>query len=326
MAHPACWTRANAARSRMRSTFVIAVGYPTRYKPGVAKVSCLIEAVAGIVWSAGKGGLKRRLRLCDRGAGGRRRSKHDGPRTATDADERTRTSTSVSSRRPERRASTNSATSASASTLAFVAPASARRAFVRCPNATKDSTSFATVGARRAPLSSRGLGRRPLTAETGVRIPVAVSDWPHACGAFRVSGPDIVHSLTRERRSGDHDRSRRRVTRRLGDLLTSQPRSGLMFAGRRDDKNAMEVLARSGVRVLLWVTIAVPAAWAMLWVFERLLLAGMFGVELAASIWFYVAWLVVALVAGNAVAYGCDRVFLRRRARSRPISHTAGGS
>ena len=35
----------------------------------------------------------------------------------------------------------------------------------------------ATLSAGPAPLSSRGLGRRPLTAETGVRIPVAV---PHA--------------------------------------------------------------------------------------------------------------------------------------------------
>jgi site-specific DNA recombinase len=36
------------------------------------------------------------------------------------------------------------------------------------------------------PLSSRGLGRRPLMAETGVRIPVAVFDWPRVYGAFRV--------------------------------------------------------------------------------------------------------------------------------------------
>src|SRR5215207_10736401 len=35
----------------------------------------------------------------------------------------------------------------------------------------------ATLTGGPAPLSSRGLGRRPLTAETGVRIPVAV---PHA--------------------------------------------------------------------------------------------------------------------------------------------------
>src|SRR5579884_3077861 len=39
-----------------------------------------------------------------------------------------------------------------------------------------------------APLSSRGLGRRPLMAETGVRIPVAVLDSPRVYGAFRVLG------------------------------------------------------------------------------------------------------------------------------------------
>src|SRR3954447_8931756 len=34
------------------------------------------------------------------------------------------------------------------------------------------------------PPSSRGLGRRPLTAETGVRIPVAVLRSPHLCRSF----------------------------------------------------------------------------------------------------------------------------------------------
>src|SRR4051812_42096913 len=36
--------------------------------------------------------------------------------------------------------------------------------------------SLATLRPANSPLSSRGLGRRPLTAETGVRIPVAVLD------------------------------------------------------------------------------------------------------------------------------------------------------
>src|SRR5215203_3331735 len=36
----------------------------------------------------------------------------------------------------------------------------------------------ATLTGGPAPLSSRGLGRRPLTAETGVRIPVAVLEKP----------------------------------------------------------------------------------------------------------------------------------------------------
>src|ERR1039458_9883836 len=40
----------------------------------------------------------------------------------------------------------------------------------------------------RAPLSSRGLGRRPLMAETRVRIPVAVLVWPRVYGAFAVLG------------------------------------------------------------------------------------------------------------------------------------------
>ena len=93
----------------------------------------------------------------------------------------------------------------------------------------------------------------------------------------------------------------------------------LMSYGRRDDKNAMRLLARTGVRMLLWVTIAVAAAWTTLWGFERLLLAGMFGGEIAVSIWFYAAWLLLALVAGNAMAYGCDRVLIRQRARSRPL-------
>lgn len=47
-------------------------------------------------------------------------------------------------------------------------------------------TPFGTLGCL-APLSSRGLGRRPLTAETGVRIPVAVSLEPrrHGVSSFR---------------------------------------------------------------------------------------------------------------------------------------------
>ena len=48
---------------------------------------------------------------------------------------------------------------------------------------------FASLGSvDRAPLSSRGLGRRPLMAETRVRIPVAVLLTPRVDGAFRVSG------------------------------------------------------------------------------------------------------------------------------------------
>jgi hypothetical protein len=46
---------------------------------------------------------------------------------------------------------------------------------------------FATVTPR-APLSSRGLGRRPLTAETGVRIPVAVLPNTLQIGGFHRFG------------------------------------------------------------------------------------------------------------------------------------------
>src|SRR3954466_6240150 len=45
----------------------------------------------------------------------------------------------------------------------------------------------ATLPTAYSPLSSRGLGRRPLTAETGVRIPVAVlNEAPAGAGAFLV--------------------------------------------------------------------------------------------------------------------------------------------
>jgi hypothetical protein len=46
---------------------------------------------------------------------------------------------------------------------------------------------FATLSDWFLPLSSRGLGRRPLTAETGVRIPVAVPLRPARRGGFRRS-------------------------------------------------------------------------------------------------------------------------------------------
>lgn len=64
---------------------------------------------------------------------------------------------------------------------------------------------------------------------------------------------------------------------------------------------------------------------AQLWVFERLLVAGVFGFEVAGSTWIYVVCTVVALVAGNAVL-GCDRVLVRQRARSLPLGRAAGGT
>lgn len=51
-----------------------------------------------------------------------------------------------------------------------------------------------------APLSSRGLGRRPLMAETRVRIPVAVLRWARVYGAFRVLG--AARARIRASRSG----------------------------------------------------------------------------------------------------------------------------
>ena len=125
----------------------------------------------------------------------RRRAPHyAGPfACSSSADERTRTSTSLHSRRPERRASTNSATSAGApATLATRArgcgrerPREARR---RGRSSCLQPDPFATLVADCAPLSSRGLGRRPLTAETGVRIPVAVLRKPSKSEGFLISG------------------------------------------------------------------------------------------------------------------------------------------
>ena len=85
----------------------------------------------------------------------------------------------------------------------------------------------------------------------------------------------------------------------------------------------VKLLAQAAVRALLWLVIAFPATWATLWAFGRLLFAGVFGLQVADSLWFYMAWILVALVAGNAAAYGCDRVFVRHRSRSRPLGPAA---
>jgi hypothetical protein len=68
-----------------------------------------------------------------------------------------------------------------------------------------------------APPSSRGLGRRPLTAETGVRIPVAVPHEPCSVSGFLPSG--FRRFLVRR----DHQ-SRHRVTR-AGSLPDSHERN-----------------------------------------------------------------------------------------------------
>jgi hypothetical protein len=78
---------------------------------------------------------------------------------------------------------------------------------------TTCSGRFASLGrAACAPLSSRGLGRRPLMAETRVRIPVAVLVTPREYGAFVVpeaaercsnSGPRVARpGIYRLRRRG----------------------------------------------------------------------------------------------------------------------------
>src|SRR4051794_9472134 len=53
----------------------------------------------------------------------------------------------------------------------------------------------ATLPTAYSPLSSRGLGRRPLTAETGVRIPVAVLQTkPRVSGAFLLALSGVGHA------------------------------------------------------------------------------------------------------------------------------------
>jgi hypothetical protein len=77
--------------------------------------------------------------------------------------------------------------------------------------------SFASLGsADFAPLSSRGLGRRPLMAETRVRIPVAVSNAPRVFGAFRVSGGCWVNGWVSACR-------RVRLATRAANALESDP-------------------------------------------------------------------------------------------------------
>ena len=107
-----------------------------------------------------------------------------------------------------------------------------------------------------------------------------------------------------------------------GAALPPSVPSPLMCVSRRDDKKVMRRLA-NGLRLitrgLLWLTIALPVAWLTLWLSERLLHADVFGPHLVISGWFWFAWIVAALVVGNAVAYGCDRIFMQQRERSRPL-------
>jgi hypothetical protein len=130
--------------------------------------------------------------------------------TSHNADERTRTSTESPPHGPEPCASTNSATSARAGpNIAHLRETGGRTS--SCPSSFYDEhpqsraweqVRFASLGpAGHAPLSSRGLGRRPLMAETRVRIPVAVLATPRVYGAFRVLGPSVKRWAKRERAS-----------------------------------------------------------------------------------------------------------------------------
>ena len=138
------------------------------------------------------------------------------PTSNNGADERTRTSTWFPRHGPEPCASTNSATSASGREAKIshgprrpAAPGSRCEGCLQRFRVGACSGRFASlVAVDRAPLSSRGLGRRPLMAETRVRIPVAVLDSPRIYGAFRVSGV-LTERLT-ESRCGSAPKSRPR--------------------------------------------------------------------------------------------------------------------
>ncbi len=108
------------------------------------------------------------------GEGGPQRGADRSGRRAVDAAERSRTSTSRRTQAPEACASTSSATAAGLAKLSL-------------------RTSLGWLHSRpqkNSPLSSRGLGRRILSPETRVRIPVAV---PHESrllsGIRHVRGP-----------------------------------------------------------------------------------------------------------------------------------------
>jgi hypothetical protein len=84
----------------------------------------------------------------------------------------------------------------------------------------------------------------------------------------------------------------------------------------------MQILSdsfRAVVRVALWIAVAFSSGFATLWVFERLLFAGVFGLSAPGETWFYVVWVTVALVAGGTVASVVDRAYTSKRHRSRVI-------
>ena len=117
-------------------------------------------------------------------------------RLHTDADERTRTSTWLPRHGPEPCASTNSATSAPwrQPTISHTRDlASGQAGSLRPRRSRAPALPYleALVASRYPPLSSRGLGRRPLMAETRVRIPVAVLTDALRIAGFRRSKGDL---------------------------------------------------------------------------------------------------------------------------------------
>jgi hypothetical protein len=112
-------------------------------------------------------------------------SSPDGASSGANADERTRTSTWLPRHGPEPCASTNSATSACREASEDIAPCSPVSGRSCAGLSRRWMPAFASPESLPAlllasvpqsePPSSRGLGRRPLTAVTRVRIPLAVS-------------------------------------------------------------------------------------------------------------------------------------------------------
>jgi hypothetical protein len=81
----------------------------------------------------------------------------------------------------------------------------------------------------------------------------------------------------------------------------------------------MSGMIRTIIRAGLWLVVTFTGGLATLWLFEQLLLTGIFGFYAPASGGFYVAWGAVAFAVGNATAFGCDRLFTRHRERSRRL-------
>jgi hypothetical protein len=87
----------------------------------------------------------------------------------------------------------------------------------------------------------------------------------------------------------------------------------------------MSATFRAILRAALWIVVTLVGSYAILWLFERLLVSGILGplypgIFIAAgSMWLYVVPAVIAFAGGTAAAYACDRIFTRRREGSRPL-------